>query len=531
MQVAVDFDKVETITSINPATGEVLGRVPSFTDGEARRAVEAAAGAQEAWEAAGLDERIRVVRKFTDELLDDADAVSRLISAENGKVLQESFQMEVFPVIDLARYFSARAGRILKPRRIRLHLLRHRRSVIHYRPRGVVLVISPWNYPFSIPFGEVIMALLAGNAVVLKPASNTPLIALKGRELFDRAGLEPDLFRVVTGPGRLGSDMVGMGVDYVSFTGSVEVGTRLAELCGRHLIPCTMELGGKDPALVLPGADLEHAAGSIVWGAFANAGQTCSGVERVYVHRTMADALTDMIVKRTKTLRIGNPLDDGVDMGPLTDARQLEKVADHVDSALAGGARALTGGKRLDGPGLFFPPTVLVDVDDSMKVMTEETFGPVLPIVRVDSVDEAVARANASMYGLNAYVFAPDMETARKTADRLEAGTVMINETLITHAAPETPWGGVKKSGIGRVHSDDGLRHLSVAYHVNEPAFAPHLRSPFWQPYSHGTYAGLVDLARVLDHSKLSSRLRSAWKLIREHGPVKQLRRARAPRP
>ena len=506
----------DSIISINPATGEKIGEVPVFSPGEARDAVRRAREAQVRWGAAPLEDRVRVISRFADILLDEADGVSRLISTENGKVLQESFQMEVFPIVDLTKYFCRNAEHILEKKKISLHLLKHRRSYIDYRPRGVVLVISPWNFPFTIPFGEVVMALLAGNAVILKPASNTPLIALKGKEIFDRAGLDRDLFQVVTGPGKLGSDMVEMGVDYVNFTGSVEVGTEVAALCGRLLIPCTMELGGKDAAIVLPDAKLEHAARSILWGSFANAGQMCSAVERVYIHEKVYDPLVEMLVLKAMKLRVGNPLDDGVDMGPMTDPRQLEKVERRVKAAVAAGAKVLLGGKRREGPGQFYLPTILADVHDGMEIMKEETFGPVLPVMKVGSVEEAVAKANGTSFGLSAYVFTSDPKEGRRVAESLEAGTVMINETLITHAAPETPWGGVKKSGIGRVHSDDGLRHLAVPYHINEDAGLSQPPNPFWQPYSHKAYHALVAAARALDHSNFTVRLSSVKKLFCE---------------
>ena len=311
--------KKGVIEVFNPSTGDKLGEVKSLGADELKSAVGRAKKAQKTWEAVGLAERVRVVRRFRDILLDRAEEVSEAISRENGKVLQEALEMEVFPVADLATYFSDRAAKILRPRKIDLHLMKHRRSYLHYRPRGVVLVISPWNFPFSIPYGEVVMALLAGNAVVLKPASLTPLIALKGRELFDEAGLDPDLLQVVPCPGRLASEMIEMGVDYVNFTGSTAVGTLVAEVCGRNLIPCSMELGGKDPAIVLPDADLDLVAGSLVWGAFANAGQVCASIERAYVHESIYDEVVRRVVERTAKLHVGDPLVDGTDVGSITD--------------------------------------------------------------------------------------------------------------------------------------------------------------------------------------------------------------------
>ncbi len=509
----------------NPANGEKIGAVKSHSVEEAREAVERAKTAQRRWGQTPVAERARVIRKFRDALLDRAEEVCELISRENGKVLQESMEMEVFPIVDLASYFASRAEDILGPRQIPMHLLKHRRSYLHYKPRGVVLVISPWNFPFSIPFGEVIMALLAGNAVVLKPASLTPLIALKGRELFDEAGLDPDLFQVLPCPGRVGSAMIEMGVNYVAFTGSTAVGTEVAATCGRNLIPCSMELGGKDPAIVLADADVDVVAGSLVWGAFSNAGQVCASIERAYVHESLFDEVVHRVVEKTKSLKVGDPLVDGISMGPMTDPAQLAVVERQVQAAVEAGAKVLCGGERRQGPGQFYPPTVLVDCNDEMDVVREETFGPTLPIMKFSSTEEAIERANRSIYGLDAYVYSRDKKEARRVAERLEAGTVMVNETLFTHACPETPWQGVKKSGIGRVHSDDGLRDLCIGYHVNEEVLPTPKWNPFWQPYGHQMYRTLIGAARAIDRTGLSAKATAAWDFLNSAYETYRVRR------
>ncbi len=498
----------------NPANGEKIGEVKSHNADECREALERARKAQKVWEAVGLEERIRVVKKFADVLLDNADDMCRTLSQENGKVLQEALQMEVFPIVDLTRYFCGKARDILAPRPISMHLLKHRRSYVHYKPVGTVLVIAPWNFPFSIPYGEVVMALIAGNAVVLKPASLTPLTCLKGRELFDKAGLDPDIFQVLPCAGRTASEMIEMGVNYVNFTGSTGVGVKVAELCGRNLIPNSMELGGKDPAIVMPDADLDIVEGSLVWGAFANAGQVCASIERAYVHESLYDEVVQRVVERVKKLDMGDGLVDGTDMGPMTDPGQLDIVEQQVNDAVAAGARALTGGARTEGPGQFYPPTVLVDVDHEMEAVYEETFGPTLPIMKYQSTEEAIEKANDSPYGLDAYVYSSNPDEARRVAERLEAGTVMVNETLFTHACPETPWGGVKKSGVGRVHSDEGLRDLCVPYHVNEEVLPTMKWSPFWQPYSHSMYKTLLGAAKTLNHSNIGTKVSGAMSAL-----------------
>jgi len=422
--------------------------------------------------------------------------------------------MEVFPIIDLAGYFAARAANILTVRQIDLHLLKHRRSYIHYKPRGIVLIISPWNFPFAIPFGEVIMALLAGNGVILKPASLTPMIALLGRELFDEAGLDKDIFQVLPCPGKLGSEMIDMGVDYVNFTGSTAIGKKVSEKCGGKLMPCSMELGGNDPAIVLPNADTDLVAGSLVWGAFANAGQVCASIERAYIHESIYDEVVKKVTDKVNTLQVGDPLEDNIDMGPMTDINQLAIVEKQVKDAVSKGAKTLTGGKKPGKKGQFFEPTVLVDLNNTMPAYYEETFGPTLPIMKYKDLHDVIQRANNSPYGLNAYVYGSNAAETREVAEKLEAGTVMINETLITHGCPETPWGGVKESGMGRVHSDDGLRDLCIAYHVNEETIPSPKWSPFWQPYTHNMYNTLKEAAKTINHSNISEKAKGAYGML-----------------
>ncbi len=452
----------------SPLNGEVIGSAPAFSLAEAMQALARARAAQVKWAALSHRQRRRVMVRFLEALHRRADELAELLSREAGKTLYESYLFEVVSLIHLTAYFVRRAERILTPKRLSISLFRDRRSYLHYRPRGVVFVIAPWNFPLGIPGGEVIMSLLAGNAVLLKPASLTPLIALKLRELFDDAGLDSDLFQVVTCAGSTASQLIEAGVDYVNFTGSTDTGRQVAALCGAKMIPHSMELGGKAPAIVLPDADLKRAVRSVVWGAFANSGQICASVERVFVHESIYEQFVAEARQLTESLRQGDPFIDGdIDIGAMTDEKQIEIVEDLLADAQAKGARILTGGRRLIPRRQFFMPTILVDVTTDMRIMREESFGPLMPIMPFADEDEAVRLANDSDFGLLAYVFSRDTDRARKVAERVEAGTVMINEVLMSHAFPETPWGGVKQSGIGFVHSDDGLRALCHAAHVN----------------------------------------------------------------
>ncbi len=472
------------IEVISPIDGKTrVGEVPSLTIEDALAATDRARKAQVAWGEAGFEERSKVLRRLLGGIRDHQDEIAQTLIMEGGKTRFEACVFEIASILHLGDYFLRNAPRILARRRISISVFKNRTSYMHYRPRGVVLVIGPWNFPLSNTMGEVLMGLIAGNAVLLKPASLTPLTAVLLRRIADEAGLAQDLFQVITGPGRLASELIEAGrPDFVSFTGSTETGRGVAALCARCLIPCTMELGGKAPALVLEDANLDTAVRSIVWGAFANSGQICASIERCLVHERLYDAFVEQAVAQTKALRQGDPRQDGVDVGAMTDLRQVAFVESLVQDAVSAGAKVLAGGKRAAAGACFFEPTVLVGVTPEMRVMKEESFGPLLPILKFKTDDEAVRIANDTRYGLVASVFSHNSRHARAVAERLLAGTVMINDTLSTHAYPETPWQGIRDSGFGRVHSDDGLRDLCLALHVNDEVFS--MENPAWYPYT-----------------------------------------------
>ena len=328
------------------------------------------------------------------------------------------------------------------------------------------------------------MALMAGNAVVVKPSELTPLTALKIGDVFQRAGLAEGLLSIVTGDGSTGAALADAGVDKIMFTGSVATGKRVAEAAAKHLTSVVLELGGKDPMIVLDDAHLENAARGAVWGAFANAGQACASVERCYVHESIAPEFIQRVVAETRALKQNVGTRDDTDIGAMSSERQLRIVDEHVQDAVKHGANALTGGGRAAGfAGSFYEPTVLTNVDHSMEVMREETFGPVLPIMTFQTDDEAVGLANDSIYGLTASVWTKDISRGKRMAEQLEAGTVMVNEVIYTHALAQTPWGGVKQSGFGRTHGRLGLLELVSArhIHINRISFVPDV---WWFRYS-----------------------------------------------
>jgi acyl-CoA reductase-like NAD-dependent aldehyde dehydrogenase len=486
------------ITSINPANGTPLGEVPDQSPAEVRAAVETARVAQVTWAQLPVIERCRRVAKLADVVMARAEELIDMLVKEGGKTRLEALGMEVILVADLVRYFAKHGPDMLAPEPIRLHLMKHRASYLHFVPRGVVGIIAPWNFPFSIPMSEAVMALIAGNGVVLKPSEVTPLVALKARELYLAAELPAELFQVVTGRGATGAALIDGGIDYCVFTGSVATGRKVAAACGERLVPCTLELGGKAPAVVCADADVDRAAQALAWGGFANSGQVCASVERVYAVDSVHDALVDRLVERTRALRQGDASHDAnVDIGAMAWDQQVARVEKLVDAAVAAGARVAAGGHRKPGPGLFFEPTVLVGCTQDMAVMREEIFGPVIPIMRVPDEDEAVRLANDSHLGLLAYVFTRDRARGQRLAQRIAAGTVMVNDVLATYGCPETPWAGVKQSGIGRTHSAQGLRDLCETRHVNYDRVALP-REVWWYPYKQSTYRAVLRAAKLL---------------------------------
>ena len=479
-------NSVREISSFDPATGEEIGRAAFVTPEQVRQAVRDARRAQPAWAALSFRKHGRVILAAREIFLKERDQLANLISRETGKPLAEALSMEIVPTLDAMHYFAHAAEHLLAPQKIDIgqYGLMGRSSRIVFRPLGVIGIISPWNFPFATPAQEIVMALMAGNAVVLKPSELTPLIALQIKDVFERAGLPAGLLHMVTGDGSTGSALIDARVDKIMFTGSVATGKRVAEAAAKYLTPVVLELGGKDPMIVLADADLNNAARAAVWGAFANSGQACASVERCYVHESVVQSFTDKVLAETKVLKQGLGTDEAVDVGSMTNQRQLEIVEEHVNGAIRDGAKVLTGGKRGAQPtGFFYEPTVLTDVNHKMTIMRDETFGPVLPIMTFKSDDEAIALANDSVYGLTASVWTRNISKGKRIAEKIDAGTVMVNEVVYTHGIAQTPWGGVKESGYGRTHGRMGLLELvhPQHIHVNRFSFVPDV---WWFSYS-----------------------------------------------
>lgn len=484
------------LISHDPSTGEEIGRAPIVMPEDVARAVGRAREAQSEWAILTFRERGRLIMKARKIILKELEEIASLISRETGKPVSEAIAMELTTTLDLMQYFARKTASLLRPRRISVgqYWTMGRSSYEIYKPLGVVGIISPWNFPWATPLDEIVMALMAGNAVVVKPSELTPLTGLKIKDVFDRAGLADGLLQVVTGDGSTGAALVGSGINKIMFTGSGATGKRVAEAAAKYLTPVVLELGGKDPMIVLDDANVKNAARGAVWAAFANSGQACASVERCYVHESIADQFIKEVVAETKSLRQANlasakratngPAEESIDIGSMTSEQQLRTVERHVHEATARGAIALTGGARVAGAaGLFFEPTVLTNVSHEMDVMREETFGPVLPIMTFKTDDDAVRLANDSVYGLTASVWTSNLSRGKRIAERIDAGTVMVNEALYTHGVAQTPWGGVKQSGFGRTHGRAGLLELVNAQHihVNHFWFIPDL---WWFNYT-----------------------------------------------
>ena len=479
-------EKAREVISYDPATGEEIGRARLSSSEDVIEAVETARRAQPAWAKLSFKQRGRVILEARKLLLADRDEVALLISRETGKPLAEALSMEIVPTLDSMHYFAHAAEDLLRPQKIDIgqYGLMGRSSRIVFQPLGVVGIISPWNFPLATPADEVVMALMAGNAVVLKPSELTPLIALKLGDIFNSSGLPEGLLNIVTGDGSTGAAVVDARVDKIMFTGSVATGKRIAEAAAKYLTPVVLELGGKDPMIVLADADIENAARGAVWGAFANSGQACASVERCYVQESIAPKFIEQVVAETRSLKQGLGTESGVDVGAMSNERQLQIVADHVNDAKQRGAQILTGGRRAPNlAGLFYEPTVLTNVDHAMAIMRDETFGPVLPIMTFKIDDEAVKLANDSIYGLTASVWTKNISRGRRLAERIAAGTVMVNEVVYTHGIAQTPWGGVKDSGYGRTHGRMGLLELVYPQHVHVSRFS-FLPDLWWFRYS-----------------------------------------------
>jgi succinate-semialdehyde dehydrogenase / glutarate-semialdehyde dehydrogenase len=456
---------VSTIEVRNPATGLLSGAVNRTSIEEIASLAERARLAQKAWRQTPWSERAKVVARFHDLALDSAEKVFDTIQSETGKSRRDALA-ELVTVAGTARYYLSHGKALLAPERKMGAIPMFTHSVLAHRPQGVVGLITPWNYPFLLTAGDAIPALLAGNAVLLKPSESTPLSAVLGRALFVESGLDPDLLTIVQGGPEAGSEII-RHVNYVAFTGGTVTGRKVAVAASERLIPFSLELGGKNPMIVLKEAPLEAAASALVAGAFSNAGQTCIAVERVYIETDVFDSFAKLVADGARRLKVGWSRSFDMDMGSMIHANHATKVQDRIQAAIGAGAIALAGAPRRSDLGdAFVEPTVLAHVEQRDDIAVEETFGPVVSLHRVASRDEAIALANDSAYGLNASVWAGGSARAMAVAEQLETGSVAINSSLMIYNAFDLPMGGVKNSGIGRRHGARGLLRYTQEHSI-----------------------------------------------------------------
>ncbi len=496
----VSTRRSEPLESFNPADGRLLGAVPTVTPDQVQAVVDDVSGIQPFWAALPLEARARTLRRTAQVIIDSLDELTVLLTSEQGKPRNESYVMELLPTIDSLHWIASEGPKILRDEKVSMPIfMKQKRARLAYEPLGVVGVIAPWNYPWSIPFGEVAIALMCGNGVVLKPASLTPLIGQRIQEVFERAGLPEGLIQTVHGGGKVGHALVESSAAKIFFTGSVEVGRGVGIACAERMKGSVLELGGKDPMIVCADAHLGNAVSGALWGGFANAGQTCAGIERVYVMRAVAEEFTEALVRGAQALRVGDPRNWDTEIGPMVSREQLQLVGELVDDAVAAGATLRCGGPvQPDGlaPADYFAPAVLTGVTHDMRIMREEIFGPVIPVIEVDSEDEAIALANDSEFGQGASVWTADRARGERIAAQAQSGMVWINDHMFSHGACSCAWGGAKDSGLGRSHSKFGFYEcVSIKTLTYDPGLT---RNLWWHPYDQALGTSMHVAAQLL---------------------------------
>lgn len=521
----------ETIAT-NPATGEQIGAVPNTDLDRFPEMMVRARAAQGAWASMTFSERARRVLAMRTYIVTHMDELSEVVSRSNGKTRVDAMATEVLPCALACDWYAKHTERILRERRrpVSSILFFQKRNALLRLPVGVVGIISPWNYPLSIPFGEVVMGLMAGNAIMLKVAAATPLVGEAIERIVAAGDLPPGLFQLVTGSGgQVSKAFLSHGIDKIFFTGSVGVGKELMAAAAETLTPLSLELGGNDPMIVLEDADLERAANGALWAGFQNCGQSCGGVERIYVHESVYEPFLALLAAKTRALRHGPDRGDfTVDLGSMTTAGQLRTVQAHLEDALSRGGRivAQSRGPAAGEGGFFHPATLLAEVPDDAQTMREETFGPLVPVSKFRTEEEAIRRANDSDLALTSSVWTRDTARGKRIARRLHTGVTTINDHLYTHGLSEMPWGGWKYSGLGRTHGPEGLHEMTHLKAINWDLM-PGKRNLWWYPQGADAYAALKQaaqfvfapspLARVLNGLKLTPfllrRMFTGWKV------------------
>ncbi len=514
----------DRIPSLNPATGETESWVEATPSDQVASIVARARAAQKNWALRPIGDRCRLLNVLREKIFASRNEFADAVVRESGKPRAEALFSDIFVSLDTAAYLAANAAQILATERIPHHNIaaKAKSGELRQEPLGVIGIISSWNYPLAIPLGQIIPAVVAGNAVVCKTSDFTPQCGALIEKLFVNAGIPKDLVTVIQGGAEVGRALIDAAPDKILFTGSVETGRRVAEACATRLIPTVLELGGKDAMVVLADANLEIAASGAVWGSFTNCGQVCLSVERIFVEQSIADKFAALCVEKTKKLRLGPGTDLSTDVGPLIRPQHVERMTALIEDATARGAKVLGGGNpRPDlGPN-FFEPTVIIDVDSGSRLFQEETFGPILAIQRVASADEAVTRANDSRFALAASVWTSDAARGRAIAAQLRAGAVMINDAISYYAIAEAPHGGCGLSGWGRTHGKTGLLEMVQTKYIDVDRM-PGRAKPWWFRYGGDLQRAADAFLQFQYASGFGARLRNARAalktIFRDHG-------------
>lgn len=507
------------IPAIDPATGKTIGEFELTSRDNLKEIINKARTAQEGWAKLNIKDRVKAIRPVLRFLVDKADELTETISRDNGKTRVDALATEILPASMSLNYYLKHAKKFLKPISTGTGnlLLANKRSKIVRVPFGIIGIISPWNYPFGIPFSEVIMALLAGNAVILKTASETLAVGESLNKCMKTARIPDGLFNYVNMRGKeAGTAFLEEKIDKIFFTGSVPVGKWLMAKAAETLTPLVLELGGNDPMLVCPDADLFRATSGAIWGGLSNSGQSCAGVERVYVHTSVYDEFMRILTEKVKNIRGGYGLNWNSDMGVITTENQYNTIQKHIEDAVARGATIAAQSSIITDKSLqrFIPATVLTDVTHDMLVMKEETFGPVLGVMKIESMEEGIRLANDSILGLTASVWSKNHRKAIELGRQLKAGAISINDHLMTHGLAETPWGGFKESGIGRTHGRLGFDEMTQPQVIINDIMPFVKRNMWWHPYSENLYNGLKGIIDFLYGKGIQIRLRGLKRLI-----------------
>lgn len=509
----------ESTICINPGTGKKIGEYPLDTIDDLNEIVKRARKAQTEWALLPVSERIKKVNLVKNFIIDNMDKISAIISDDNGKTRLDALATEVFPAVLAVDYYCNNAKKFLKPRKLKQSSIMffNKSSKIIRIPYGVVGIISPWNYPYAIPFSEVIMGLLAGNAIMLKTASETQVVGHILKESIEYAKLPEGIFNYINMPGRIvGDAFLDAGINKIFFTGSTGIGKYLMEKASKTLTPLVLELGGKDPMIVCDDANLERAANGALWAGLQNSGQSCGAVERIYVDEKVYEPFLKLLKEKIEILRVGRDTGFNVDIGSMTTKKQLDTVKAHLDDALKKGAKIYAQSDNMgDSDGLFIPCYVLTNVNHDMLIMKEETFGPVLGVMPYKDIQEAIRLANDSIFGLTGSVWSQDKKKAEDIAKQVKAGAITINDHLMSHGMSETPWGGFNESGIGRTHGEIGFDEMTqpqVIVHESL-SFAP--KNMWWYPAEQSVYDGLKGGLIFLKGKGLINKIRGMFALIK----------------